>query len=217
MRSAEFGIKIRTFPGDFMPVMCDSGSTGFRLVNFHSSFLTPHSSLAVFLLLFFLIAAPAFAGNLSSVDPILLKTPNPWVYECTEELVLEMLVDPTIEYSTGGRDADNYFFFLTVEFLYLQDWPWNGLDKSSFLLRHVDESGAEEIIPLNYMMTNMLGIKNHWKTMADQFELGTLVKFNLVFDVDTMKADGWSLLFRPAERGDSPSCELEIPLKMRIL
>ena len=35
--------------------------------------------------------------------------------------VLELLVAPTIEFSTGGREAENYFFFFTVEFLYLQE------------------------------------------------------------------------------------------------
>ena len=163
----------------------------------------------IFLAVLMLCAAVPCGAQISKVDPILLKTPNPWVYECTEELVLELLVAPEITYSTGGRDAENYFFYLTVEFLYLQDWPWNGLDKNSFLLRH-DESG--EIIPLNYMMTSMLGIKNHWKTMADPLELGSLIKLDLVFDVDSADRTGWTLLFRPAERGDEPSCEVEIPL-----
>ena len=163
------------------------------------------------LLMALLGAALPCGAQISKVDPILLKTPNPWVYECTEELVLELLVAPEITYSTGGRDAENYFFYLTVEFLYLQDWPWNGLDKSSFQLRH-DASG--EIIPLNYMMTSMLGIKNHWKTMADPLELGSLIKLDLVFDVDVTDETGWTLLFRPAARGDEPSCEVEIPLRV---
>ena len=167
--------------------------------------------LIFFLLVILFCAVVPCGAQISKVDPILLKTPNPFVYECTEELVLELLVAPKITYSTGGHDAENYFFYLTVEFLYLQDWPWNGLDKSSFQLRH-DESG--EIIPLNYMMTSMLSIKNHWKTMADQFQLGTLIKLTMVFDVNTTDETGWTLLFRPAERGDEPSCEIEIPLRV---
>ena len=168
--------------------------------------------LFVFLLILVLCAAVPCGAQISKVDPILLTTPNPWVYECTDELVLELLVAPTIEFSTGGREAENYFFFFTVEFLYLQDWPWNGLDKSSFMLKHTGEDGSEELIPLNYMMTSMLGLKNHWKTMADPLKLGALIKLELVFDVDTRDENGWSLLFRPAERGGSPACETEIPL-----
>ncbi|MBR6090190.1 MAG: hypothetical protein IKP86_09675 [Anaerolineaceae bacterium] len=168
--------------------------------------------------LLFFILIPLFSLVLpcfAEVDPILIKKPNPYVHECTEELVIETLGDPIIVDSTGNVIADNYFFVLKIEFLYLQDWPWDGLDKSSFLLRHVHNDGSEEIIPLNYMMTSMLGIKNGWKTMADQYELGTLVKMNLVFDVNTNEKNGWSLVFRPAERGDAPSCELNIPLNVR--
>lgn len=163
------------------------------------------------LIALFLTALPCFAD----VDPILIKRPNPGVYECTEELVIEMLVEPIIVYSTGNVIADNYFFVLTIEFLYLQDYPWNGLDKSSFLLRHQTIDGREEIIPLNYMMTSNLAIKNGWKTMADKYVLGTLVKMNLVFDVKTNDKSGWTLIFRPAERGDDPSCEVNIPLHVR--
>ena len=168
--------------------------------------------LFVFLLSLLLCTALPCAAQISKVDPILLTTPNPWVYECTDELVLELLVAPVIEYSTGGKDAENYFFFFTVEFLYLQDRPWNGLDKNSFMLKHTGSDGSAEIIPLNYMMTSMMSLKNHWKTMADPLQLGSLIKLELVFDVDTMDQNGWSLLMRPAERGSYPVCEMEIPL-----
>ena len=170
--------------------------------------------LLFIILLSLLFCTVPCAAQISKVDPILLNTPNPWVYECTDELVLELLVAPTIEFSTGGRQAKNYFFFFTVEFLYLQDQPWNGLDKSSFQLKHISEDGSTETIPLNYMMTSMSGLKNRWKTMADPLQLGSLIKLELVFDVDTLDQNGWSLLFRPAERGSSPACEIEIPLKV---
>ena len=63
--------------------------------------------LFVFLLSLLICTALPCAAQISKVDPILLTTPNPWVYECTDELVLELLVAPEIEYSTGGRDAEN--------------------------------------------------------------------------------------------------------------
>ena len=141
--------------------------------------------LFMILLTLLLFTALPCGAQISKVDPILLTTPNPWVYECTDELVLELLVAPVIEYSTGGKDAENYFFFFTVEFLYLQDRPWNGLDKNSFMLKHTGSDGSAEIIPLNYMMTSMMSLKNHWKTMADPLQLGSLIKLELVFEVDT--------------------------------
>ena len=171
--------------------------------------------LFLFLLMAVLTAVLPCAGQISKVDPILLTTPNPRVFECTEELVLELLVEPRIEYTLGGRDAKNYFLYLTVEFLYLQDFPWNGLDKNSFHLKHVDSAGQEQLIPLDYMMTAMMSMKNGWRTMADQLDFPSLLKFVLVFDVETMDREGWSLVFQPAQRGSEPSCTTEIPLQYR--
>lgn len=169
------------------------------------------------ILLFCLILIPVFLAALpcaaADIDPILIDKPNPRVYECTEDLVIELLVDPIIEYSAGGKIAKDCFLFMTVEFLYLQERNWNGLDKNSFFLLHTDPSGMEEIIPLNYMMTSMMTMKNGWKTMSDQLEFGSLEKMILVFDVDTTNTTGWTLIFRPAERGGNPACEIEIPLR----
>ena len=170
--------------------------------------------LFIFLLLLLLCAALPCGAQISKVDPILLTTPNPWVFECTDDLVLELLVQPTIDTNTGGRYAENYFLFLTVEFLYLQEIPWNGLDKSSFVLKHTDTAGKVVTHPLNYMMTSMMSLKNNWDTLSFQLVHPTLLKINLVFDIPSIEENGWSLLFRPAQRGSSPECEVEIPLKI---
>lgn len=167
------------------------------------------------LLIMILAAALPCGAQISKVDPILLETPNPYVYECTSDLVLELLVEPVIDYSTGGREAKNYFLFLTVEFLYLQEFPWNGLDKSSFVLKHQDSQGEVKLIPLNYMMTEMMSMKNGWATMSETLDFPSLSKFLLVFDVDTADRNGWSLIFRPAKRGGTPECEIEVPLVYR--
>ena len=170
--------------------------------------------LFIFLFALLLCAALPCCAQISKVDPILITTPNPWVYECTEDLVLELLVQPTIDRTTGGRYADNFFLFLTVEFLYLRESPWNGLDKSSFVLKYTGPDGAVVTYPLNYMMTSMLSMKNNWDTLSFQLAIPTLLKINLVFDIPAIEKNGWSLLFRPAQRGGSPECEVEVPLEI---
>lgn len=170
--------------------------------------------LFMILLPLLLCAALPCGAQISKVDPILLTTPNPWVYECTEDLVLELLVQPTIDRTTGGRYAENYYLFMTVEFLYLKEFPWNGMDKSSFVLKHTDPAGEVVTYPLNYMMTSMLAMKNNWDTLSFQLAMPTLLKINLVFDIPEIDENGWSLLFRPAQRGGNAECEVEIPLKI---
>ena len=165
-----------------------------------------------FMVILILATVLPTTAQVPQVDPILIDKPNRYVYECTEDLVLELLVQPVIDYAMGGRHAKNYFLYLTVEFLYLQDIPWNGLHKNSFWIKHTDSDGQIQEFPLNYMMTAMMSMKNGWQTMADQLEFPSLVKLVLVFDVDTMDHNGWSLMFRPAQRSGDPVCEVEVPL-----
>ncbi len=161
------------------------------------------AAIAVFL--------PAAAAD---IDPILIDKPSYLVHECGENLFFEVLVDPVIDYVTGGRHAKDRYFVFTAELLFLEDLPWNGIDKGSFVLRHTDGE-EEELYPLDYMMTMMMGLKNGWHTISDTLIFGTLLKMTLVFDVKTPDRDGWSLLLQPAERGGSPVCEIEIPLRMQ--
>lgn len=169
----------------------------------------------IFLLSILLLLISVLVCSAADIDPILLDQPSPLVYECSEDLFFEVLVDPVMEYATGGRRAENLFFFLTAEFLYLEDGTWKGLDKNSFELRHLRADGKEETFPLNYVMTVMASMKNGWLTFSDNIPFATLMKMNLVFDVNTLDKNGWTLIFRPAERGGEPACEIEIPLKVR--
>lgn len=171
--------------------------------------------LAFFLLTVVFCAVLPCGAQFQKVDPILIDKPNNWVYECNDELVLELFVQPDIDYSISGKHAKDYFFFLTVEFLYLQNYSWNGLDKNSFELKYSDKEGTEHIYPLNYMMTGMMSMKNGWHTMADTLNYPSLMKLLLVFDVDTMTQKDWTLIFHPAQRGGEPVCEVEIPLVYR--
>ncbi len=167
------------------------------------------------LLSLFILGMTVIHSSAADIDPILLDKPDPRVFECNEDLFFEVLVDPVIEWSVGGRQAKVVYFYLTAEFLFLEDAPWKGLDKSSFELRHLNDDGTVETYPLNYMMTVMQAMKNGWLTLSDTLSFATLMKLNLVFDVDILKKDGWSLIFRPAERGGSAVCEVEIPLKVK--
>jgi len=167
------------------------------------------------MLLVLLMTALFSAGSAADIDPILIDKPSVFVYECSENLFFEVLVDPIIEYNTGGRHAENEFFILTAEFLYLEEKSWDGLDKNSFELRHVLPDGTEEVCPLNYMITSMLALKNGWLTFSDTLSFGSLLKMTLVFDINTLDRSGWTLVFHPAERGGQAVCEVEIPLKVR--
>lgn len=167
------------------------------------------------LLVLIAVLAVGFPAAGVDVDPILIDKPNFLVQECNKELFFEVLVDPVIDYNTGGRQAEDQFFFLTAELLYLRDEPWNGLDKDSFVLKHTLSNGKEEFYPLNYMMTMMLSLKNGWKTFSDELAFPLLLKMTLVFDVKTLDKKGWTLIVAPAERGGEAVCEIEVPLKVQ--
>ena len=120
------------------------------------------------LLILILLLGAAFSAEAVDIDPILIDKPSVFVYECSENLFFEVLVDPIIEYNTGGRQAENEFFILTAEFLFLEEKSWSGLDKNSFELRHTLPDGTVEVYPLNYMMTVKFGMQNTWKTISNQ-------------------------------------------------
>ena len=62
-------------------------------------------------------------------------------------------------------------------------------------------------------MPDFGNLKNGWNTLSDPLFFTSLSTINLVFDVVPTAKEGWTLLFRPTERGkDSPYCEVEIPL-----
>ena len=165
--------------------------------------------------LLFLVLFAVIPASGADVDPILIDKPNFLVEECSKDLFFEVLVDPVIDYNTGGRKAEDLFFFLTAELLYLRDDPWNGLDKGSFTLKRTLPDGTEELYPLNYMMTMMFSMKNGWKTLSDELAFPRLLKLVLVFDVKTMDRKGWSLIVAPAERGGEAECQIEVPLRVQ--
>lgn len=150
------------------------------------------------------------------IDPILLDKPSRFVFDCDNNIFIEVTSKGSITYGIAGRHNPNgkpYLFF-EAEVLYLEEGIWDGLAKESFVLKHVDAKGNEKLFPLDYVMTVMMGMKNGWKTISDDFMLGELRLVDLVFEIDKFEPTGWSLLFRPAERGKEMICEVEVPLKV---
>lgn len=148
------------------------------------------------------------------IDPILVDKPNPFVYECSENMFMEIPKPASIFTAIGEVNAADHYFFVKAEVLYLEDGTWDGIDESSFVLKHINEEEQVELFPLNYMMTARESLINEWPTFSEPLFFGWLLPINLVFDVPADHPDGWSLLFRPAERGGDPVCEIEIPLKV---
>ena len=167
------------------------------------------------LLAIFMILTVFMTCSAVDIDPILLDKPSYLVHECNEDLFFEVLVDPVIDYMTCGRHAKDQFLIMTGEFLYLGEGTWHGLDKNSFELKHIRQDGTEEFFQLNYVMTVMAAMKNGWLTLSDSLPFATLIKLNLIFDVNTLDKKGWTLIFRPAERGGEAACEIEIPLRVQ--
>lgn len=165
----------------------------------------------VFIILMMLAVNVAYAID---IDPILVDKPNPFVYECSGNMYMEILGTPSIFYSIGNVDAENYFFFVKAKLLYLEDGVWDGIDENSFVLKHRNGEEQEDLFPLNYMMTARESLINEWPTFSEPLFFGWLLPLNLVFDVPVKNNKDWSLIFRPSERGGDPVCEIEIPLKV---
>lgn len=169
------------------------------------------SELLFFVFMVLLICIPCSAD----IDPILVDKPHATVFECSPDMFIEVPGSARISYILGDRKAEKYFLYVKTEVLYLEEGIWDGIDKSSFVMRHKKSDGSERDYSLNYMMTARESLINEWPTMSDQLFFGWLLPLNLVFNVPEMDKDGWSLVFRPAERGGDAVCEVEVPIEIQ--
>ena len=152
----------------------------------------------------------------ADIDPILLNEPNDAVFECGDDIFVEFLSEPVLTPTLSGRRAVNNFLFFRMEMLFLADARWNGIDKTSFSVKHTAPDGTEEIYPLDYASTMIGNLKQDLKTLSDTISTTSLFYYNLVFDVNETDREGWSFLFAPKERGEQTAfCEIEIPLTVR--
>lgn len=157
----------------------------------------------------------AFHCCYAEIDPILVDKPDPNVFECGENMFIEIPSSAYISYAADKSENADYYLFLHAKILYLEEKEWDGIDKSSFIVRHQGKDGTAESFPLNYMMTARESLVNEWPTMSYPVIFGWLLPLNLIFDVPTMEKDGWTLVFQPAERGGNAVCEVEIPIRIR--
>ena len=163
-----------------------------------------------------IILITAAAPCAAYIDPILLNEPNDAVFGCKNDIFIEFMNSPVITASLGGRRAaDNYLFF-QIEMLFLVDDTWNGIDKTSFTVRHTGPDGTQEEFPLAYAARMITNLKQNMRILSDKIAFTSLYNYILVFNVTSTDREGWTLLFRPSERGDRDSyCEIEVPLTIR--
>ena len=168
---------------------------------------------ALMLMLLVIILSAAVSCASAEIDPILLDEPNEKVFSCKNDIFFELLDPPSISKVASGRNASDYFMVLRAEILFLVDGHWEGIDRNSFLLKWTDPDGKETLFPLNYAISMMSNQKVAWYTFSEPYDFTDLRKTNLVFDVTPYTFDGWTLVFRPTERGsDTAYCEINIPL-----
>ena len=149
------------------------------------------------------------------IDPILLDEPNEKVFCCKNDIFIELLQKEIISKVASGRTAPEYFILFPAEVLFLVDDTWEGIDRTSFSLKHTDADGNETFYPLNYAISMMSNLKVHWPLFSKPLKFTDLRITNLVFNVPYV-LDGWTLVFRPTERGaESPYCEIDVPLNLR--
>ena len=167
----------------------------------------------ILLCLFVLLSAVIACSADEYVDPILLTDPHPDVYSCKNDIFIEIPVRPTIGKSASMRFTNKYFIEFKAEILFLLEESWNGLDRSSFSLKYTNADGVETVYPLDYAITMMANMKNSWFTFAEPYEFADLRYTSIIFEVDSYDTQGWTFVFRPAERGSNvPYCEVSVPL-----
>lgn len=159
-------------------------------------------------------AIPAFAQQ--KTDPILLDEPNDAVFDCKNDIFIEVSTPAAIGKQTAARTAEDQYLFMTVKVLYLAEQPMKGLDRASFTAFHTAEDGTTSEYPLNFAVSM---ISNRIKgniNMAKTLKLPAFWTLDLVFNVDTTDKANWTLLFAPMERGtDTPYCEINVPLAVK--
>ena len=156
------------------------------------------------------------ASAQKKTDPILLDEPNEAVFDCKNDIFIEVSTQAAIGKQTAARTAEDQYLFMTVKLLYLAEQPMQGLDRASFTALHTAEDGTTSEYPLNFAVSM---ISNRIKgniNMAKTLKLPAFWTLDLVFNVDTTDKANWTLLFAPMERGtDTPYCEISVPLAVK--
>lgn len=164
-----------------------------------------------FLLFLFVIVTPVFAQL--KLDPILLDEENENIYNCKNDIFIEVSSQTAIGKQFAGRTAEDQYLYMTVKILYLAEQKMEGLDRKSFNLFHLDEEGNERIYPLNFAVTMMSNRIKQNINIAKTLKLPAYWTLDLVFNVDTTNKDNWILKFTPMDRGtENIYCQIDVPL-----
>ncbi len=165
-------------------------------------------------LLFLLITESAFAQK--KTDPILLDEYNEAVFDCNNDIFIEISTQPVIGKQFAARTAVDQYLFMTIKILYLAEKPMAGLDRTSFSLIHKTEEDEEKKYPLNFAVTMISNRIKGYTNMAKLLKMPSYRTMDIVFNVDTTDKNNWTLIFTPMARGGSePYCSINIPLTVK--
>lgn len=168
----------------------------------------------IFLSVFLILCIPAMAQL--KTDPILLDEENEAIFECKNDIFIEVSTQASIGKQTANRTAEDQYLFLTVKILYLAKQPMQGLDRSSFSLVHINEDGSRVEYPLNFAVSMIANRIKGNINMAKTLKLPAFWTQDLVFNVDTLDKNNWTLVFTPTERGKKEAyCQIDVPLVVR--
>ena len=169
--------------------------------------------ILVCLMVFLMLAVPAFAQQ--KIDPILLDEANEAIFECKNDIFIEVSTQAAIGKQTASRTAEDQYLYMTVKILYLAEEPMQGLDRTSFNLIHQTEEGVGEY-PMNFAVTMMANRIKGNINMAKTLKLPAFWTLDLIFNVDTTDKENWTLVFTPTDRGGSEAyCQIDVPLAVK--
>ncbi len=176
--------------------------------------MTKHMLKTICCLLFLLITGSSYAQG--TTDPILLDEYNEAVFDCSNDIFIEISTQPVIGKQFAARTAVDQYLYMTVKILYLAEQPMAGLDRTCFSLIHSPEDAEETVYPLNFAVTMISNRIKGYTNMAKPLKMPSYRTMDLVFNVDTTDKNNWTLIFTPMDRGGSePYCSINVPLKVK--
>ncbi len=168
----------------------------------------------LFLCVFLMLTLPSLAQL--KIDPILLDESNENIFNCKNDIFIEVSTPAMIGKQTANRTAEDQYLYMTIKILYLANQPTQGLDRTSFSALHIAEDGSQAEYPLNFAVSM---ISNRIKgniNMAKLLKLPAYWTLDLVFNVDTTDKNNWTLIFEPTARGgDEAYCRIDVPLAVK--
>ncbi|MBQ4512329.1 MAG: hypothetical protein II969_05010 [Anaerolineaceae bacterium] len=175
------------------------------------------NKLKTFLLLYLFLLFPCGVSAQKNLDPILVDQPSPYVFECKNDIFLEISTQAVVGNVVAQRVAKFTYMSMTVKVLYLAEQEMQGLDKESFTLVHTSEDGSKTKYPMNFAIS-MIATRNkaNHVSFGQTLKLPTYWTFDLVFDIDTLDKKNWELVFTPMPRGGGEAyCEIVVPFTAR--